>query len=395
MRILFVHENFGSFGGAEANVLTTAQELQNRGHEVQLIYEKTTGKEVDSWNETFFLKTSRAQFYDKSVTEISKPDLIYLHKYSDLKVLKTLLNSGIPMVRMIHDHELYCMRGSKYNVWNRKVCHRSFSGGCLVPCGAFIGRKSGSLWPLKWVSYSKKSSELKLSRECHLFIVASEYMKQELIHNGFPNEKIVIHPPVPSLKRDVQKKNRGKNIILYVGQITRGKGLDLLIKALSHLKTDYQCVVVGTGNFQSYCENLAWRLGLKDKVLFTGFLSPQQIESYYKQADIFVLSSIWPEPFGLVGLEAMSHALPVVAFDVGGVKEWLIHDYNGILCKELTSKCLSSNIRKLLSDKRMAEQMGENGAAFFEKNFSFANYIQGLEEIMRGVVFEDSYKVAV
>jgi len=389
MKIMYVHENFGFLGGAESNIYTTARELKARGHQVSVAYEKSTGKDEARWKDNFEKSLSISDLNGHSSEMFANADLLYLHKCSKLKILKSLLSSKVPIVRMIHDHELCCMRKYKYNYWTRAVCHKSFSPYCLIPCGGFVGRSRDQFWPLKWISYSEKKAELDVSRQCDRFIVASEYMKMELVNNGFHGKKILIHAPVPAEgKKSYPQASRGKNIILFVGQITRGKGVDVLMKALALLQMRFQCFIVGDGHYRSYCENLSRELGLNDRVVFTGFLNPEQIEAYYTNADVLAVSSVWPEPFGLVGLEAMRYSLPTVAFDVGGIREWLSHGYNGLICRDISPQALAVNLRKMLSEKEMAAQMGENGASLLKEKFSFDKYMEGLENIMEDVVNE-------
>src|SRR5207244_1249109 len=96
--------------------------------------------------------------------QILEPDLIYVHKMDDLAVLETLLESRTPLARMVHDHDLYCMRSYKYNPLTRAVCHRAASTYCVFPCGATVARKRGGGFPLKWVSYRAKQAEIALNR---------------------------------------------------------------------------------------------------------------------------------------------------------------------------------------------------------------------------------------
>ena len=142
MRILFIHERFGAFGGAEANILATATELKERGHAVGIVHGPATGKGHDAWSDVF-----QSRFLlgpgNESVVSASKtfrPDVIYVHKMSDLKVLEALLDSDIAIARMVHDHDLYCMRSYKYNYFTRAICERPASPACLFPCGAFMTR---------------------------------------------------------------------------------------------------------------------------------------------------------------------------------------------------------------------------------------------------------------
>ena len=68
---------------------------------------------------------------------------------------------------------------------------------------------------------------------------------------------------------------------------------------------------------------LASKLKISDRVVFTGRVDHEKLESYYAAARLVVVPSRWPEPFGMVGIEAMARGRPVVAFDTGGIGDWL------------------------------------------------------------------------
>jgi len=80
--------------------------------------------------------------------------------------------------------------------------------------------------------------------------------------------------------------------------------------------------------------------------------------AYYSDASVAVVSSAWPEPFGAVGLEAMRYGLPLVAFDAGGVKEWLMDGVSGFLVPHMDRAQFAARIEHLLRDKSLARQMG-------------------------------------
>ncbi len=146
MRVLFVHERFGAMAGAEANLYLTATEFKRRGHCVGIIHGRPTGKAESRWNDTFAhkfaLNGNATQSVESALAEFT-PDIVYVHKMADLDVIETLLRSRARLVRMIHDHDIYCMRSYKYNYFSRKVCKRAASAYCVFPCGGFSCAESG------------------------------------------------------------------------------------------------------------------------------------------------------------------------------------------------------------------------------------------------------------
>src|SRR5882762_7337532 len=200
MKLLFVHQNLGALGGAEANIQITANELRSRGHTVALLHGPGTGRSEqafrDTFSETFPLSGADKTETATAVVDEFGPEVIYLHNLADLGVIEALLTAGVPVVRMVHDHAMYCMRGHKYNVFTRNICTRPASLYCVFPCGASISRNRQGGLPVSWVSYAAKRKEIRLNQQCERMVVYSDYCKEELIRNGFDAGKIHIHVPI-------------------------------------------------------------------------------------------------------------------------------------------------------------------------------------------------------
>lgn len=385
MRLLYVHERIGALGGAEANVLVTGEELRRRGHTVGLAHGRGTDQGEAEWRATFghrFPIGSRgADDIGRALAEF-RPDIAFLHKFSDPTVLAALLAGGLPVVRMVHDHDLYCMRGYKYNVLTRHICLRAASTYCVFPCGASVARDHAGGFPLRWVSYGDKRREISLNQRIPHLVVASAYMRDELLRNGFSADRIEVHAPVPRATATAAAPSFGpRNLIVYAGQIIRGKGVDVLLEALAEVTAPFECVILGDGSQRAECERLSLRLGLQDRVTFAGFVPQSRIAAYYRDASLAVMSSLWPEPFGATGLEAMRCGLPVVAFDAGGISEWLLDGINGFLVPWKDHSAFAARINTLLGDKALARRLGETGRQLATDRFGFSTYVDGLENL--------------
>jgi glycosyltransferase involved in cell wall biosynthesis len=250
-----------------------------------------------------------------------------------------------------------------------------------------VGRNQGSGFPLRWISYFNRRKEIQINQQFERLIVATNYMKQELLRNNFDEQKIEIHAPTPPrMGLPEPRKSADSNLIIYTGQIIRGKGVDVLLHALKEVKSDFQCLIFGDGGHRPYCEALCRKLGLSERVHFKGYVSQQELLNYYGLARMMVMSSVWAEPFGAAGLEGMHHALPVVAFDAGGIKEWLLDGQNGFLVPWMDHLRYAQCIDTLLQNKMLAETMGENGRQLLAEKFNFSAYVDGLEKMFARVI---------
>lgn len=386
MKVLFVHDRFGSLGGAESNILAVAQALRERGHSPAILHGPGTGHGEERWRTVFEKCFPLARSGNCAAIQAAlwdfEPDVLYVHKMADLEVLQMITGCGVPAIRMVHDHDMYCMRSYKYDWLSRKICTRPASLYCVLRCGACVARSRDGIWPLRWVSYRNKRREIALNRGFSRLVVASEYMRQELLRNGFERAQICIHPPVPRAAEARSASSfSSRNLIIYSGQIIRGKGVDILLHGLSQVKQPFECVILGDGNHKRYCEELATELGLAHSVRFAGFVPQDELRRYFAEASVAVMSSVWPEPFGASGLEAMRFGLPVVAFDAGAIKEWLIDGVNGLLAPWMDTAGFAARIDSLLADKSLARRLGEKARASVNAQFEFSKYVSDLEEL--------------
>ncbi len=392
MRILFVHERFGALGGAEANAVITAEELKKKGHEIGILHGKRTGKGDERWEKVFGWRrelgsSTNRVFFVRDALRAYEPDVIYVHKMAELDVIEALVRSAYPIVRMVHDHDIYCMRSYKYSYRSREICTRSASLYCVFGCGAFLARNHGEGFPLKYVSSMDKKREIALNREFDRMVVVTDFMRAELLKNGFDANKIEIHPPVPRPgDPDLRSSFSDRNLIVYAGQIIRGKGVDVLMEALALLKSPFECIILGDGSHQPYCQQLADKLGIGDRVTFKGFIPQEELKNFYRECTVVAVSSVWPEPIATVGLEVMRYGLPVVAFDAGGIKDWLYNDVNGFLVPWMDRIAYARALDRLLQDKALARSMGEQGLRIVSEKFDFEGYIDGLEDLFQRVI---------
>ena len=391
LNILFVHERFGALAGAEANAFITGSELSARGHKVGILHGPGTGKQEDRWDQAFpfryaLQKSGNVAIVEQALNDF-RPDAVYVHKMADLDVIQTLVDSGVPLVRMVHDHDIYCMRSYRYNVATREICNRPVSGHCVFPCMGNIARNREGGFPLKWQSYADKKREVALNREFDRMVVVTKFMREQLLINGFDADRIEIHAPVPrNVDASIKSTFSDRNLIVYAGQIVRGKGVDMLIRSLARMTVPFECVILGDGNHRASCEKLSRNLGLEDRVHFKGFVPQEELKDYYRGCSAIALSSVWPEPIATIGLEVMRYGLPVVAFDAGGISDWLLDGHNGFLAPWMDVDAFANSLDTLLRDKQKAREMGENGRKLVTQRYEFESYISDLENMFHQVV---------
>jgi glycosyltransferase involved in cell wall biosynthesis len=156
--------------------------------------------------------------------------------------------------------------------------------------------------------------------------------------------------------------------VLFVGRLITRKGVDYLLRAMPLLseKVPVHLHVVGGGDKAAAWQALARELQLEDTVTFHGIVSNEKLRRQYARADAFVLPAIVDERgdtegLGVVLVEALSFAVPVVASDVGGIPDVIKDEYTGLLVPEKDPEALAAAIARVLQDRPLAESLARRG----------------------------------
>jgi glycosyltransferase involved in cell wall biosynthesis len=175
--------------------------------------------------------------------------------------------------------------------------------------------------------------------------------------------------------------------VAFLGRMTRLKGGDLLIRAVhdaaQRLGAPVPLLMMGDGPQRMEWESLAARLEVP--CTFSGWVSGRRRWELLRRCSVAALPSIWPEPFGLVGLEAGAVGVPTIAADVGGVREWLRDGTNGILVPAPASPAsFGAALARLLSDPT-AQRRLRAGATRMASEMTVARHVDRLEPVLRAV----------
>lgn len=386
MRILFVNSLRGYYGGVEQVVQDYSRGLMQRGHECFLAYARD-GRDPEvyknSFTETYkchqLVENEQGVTFQEIINKVS-PEVVFVHKVEQLP-RDFEKKRSYQRVLMVHDHDLWCPKGTGYYTRNRKICHKAAGLPCYLD-GAFIERAEDGAIPFKYRSIKKKIQEMRRYQHFDTILVISEYLKQQLVKNRFSSEHIRIHNPV--INQDVIDLVPLPEVpkILFVGSLIRGKGVDLLLRALAELSCDFQLDIVGTGKSEDELRNLATKLDLNNRLKFFGWVPHNKLSSFYHEARVVAIPSCWPEPFGLIGQEAMLHARPVVAFKVGGIPDWCDNGKNGFTVPEQDVAMFAKALERLLTDYQLAREMGLNGLRKVQSEFVFKDNLDQLESIL-------------
>ena len=237
----------------------------------------------------------------------------------------------------------------------------------------------------QWTYFRRRE---KLKHQTQMFIAVSEFIKNKLIGQGFPSDKILVHyigvdtklfQSNPAIQR--------QPIVLFVGRLTEKKGCEYLIQAMGKVQAampEVELVVIGDGLLRSSLEQQA-KTSLR-RYRFLGVQQPEIVRDWMHQAQVFCVPSITAksgdsEGFGLVFTEAQAVGLPVVSNASGGISEAVKHGETGFLVAERDAEGLAAYILRLLEDRELWQQFSCRGQERVRSVFDLHSQTKKLESI--------------
>lgn len=228
------------------------------------------------------------------------------------------------------------------------------------------------------------------------FIAVSRGLKEQLVSGGVPGNKVTViyngivpeefsPPEEPGASRGKLGFGPETPLVGIVARLHTVKGHRYFLEAAREVllqRPDARFWVVGDGPCRFALEGLAGRLGIAGQVTFTGFV--EDVRSLMADLNLLVISSLW-EGFGLTAVEAMALGVPVVATEVGGLPEVVLHGETGLLVPPANSAALAKSIAWMLDHPGATGEMAKKGGKAVREKFTAAVMARRTEELYRRV----------
>jgi glycosyltransferase involved in cell wall biosynthesis len=227
--------------------------------------------------------------------------------------------------------------------------------------------------------YASAGRRLDALRRADLAVAYSSAVDRHLARNGVTRRALV--PLFTTMVARAGDGHANRRRVVFAGRLVRPKGAHVLIRAARDL--DVELVVCGEGREAPALRALARRLGIESRVAFRGWLDAQDLAGELADASVVAIPSLWPEPFGLVGIEALAAGRPVVASATGGVSDWLQDGVSGLLVRPGDARALARALGELLSDPERQRAMGAAGRSAVAERFSRERHVATLAESYR------------
>lgn len=236
--------------------------------------------------------------------------------------------------------------------------------------------------------FNKKNS---LIEQASLFIAVSNYIRSELLEQGFPDEKIRVH--YIGIDTSIYQFNsaiKRDNIVLFVGRLVEKKGCKYLIEAMQLLNNkDIKLVIIGDGPLRFELEKQASKASINYQ--FLGHQPSQEVKKWMMKSKLLCVPSITAcngdsEGFGMVFAEAQAIGTPVVSTNSGGIPESVKHMKTGLLAEEGDSKKLAEYIGTLLTENKLWEEYSKAGIKRVNEKFCLQKQTKKLENMYKLII---------
>ena len=397
MKIIFANNYFYLRGGSERVFFDEMEMLEANGKNVVPFtrhFEKNQSSEffqyfaspIEYEHAPFFNKISAAgkMIYSKEVKYklleligFVKPDIIHAHNiYGRLTsaVIDAAKKKKIPVVMTLHDYKLVCpsylmlsagkacdaCKGTAFYNCFFKKCHKgSLPASLVYTIEAYFSR------------YFKKYDSVKY------FISPSTFLLKKHIKAGITASKLLYLPNSIKLN-EFEPEFSNKSYILFVGRLSKEKGVLTLLKAAKEL--DMSVRIVGDGSIKPDCEKFVKENEINN-VDFLGYKSGDELKELFRNAAFIVFPSECYENAPMTILEAFAYGKPVIGSNIGGIPEMIIDGETGLLFEPGNVNDLSEKIRYLFSDTSLIYQMGIKARKKVEEEYNAELHYQRLMEV--------------
>ena len=257
-------------------------------------------------------------------------------------------------------------------------CTRSHGLGC-VPNVALRGcahTHHVRSWPS---TYKRTSRALEALKRADLAVSYSSAVDRHLSANGVTRRKVI--PLFTTMVPTTGSGHATRRRVVFAGRVVAPKGVGILIRAARSVDAEF--VICGDGWRLDAMRRLARRLGVQERVCFKGWLSAEELARELAEASVVAVPSLWPEPFGLVGIEALAAGRPVVASSTGGIGDWLEDGVNGLRVRPGDPRALARALNELLADPTRQQAMGAAGKQMVAARFSAQHHLAALLDAYR------------
>lgn len=362
MKTLHINDKTTVSGGVEVYIHNLMPLLRERGIETHWISTGiSAGKAwIESEDGNWNWKGNSPSLEKSPLLEwIDDQTVFHVHSLSEPKLIRQLFQMA-PVVRHMHEPRMFCPGQGKFWAADETICEIPFGPHCVLH--AYTKRCCNRHPKTLRKQYANTHYEVnEASTQYSAIITNSNWTHAEALKAGYPSDALhLLHcftealPEPPSVNTEPR--------VVFTGRLSRTKGVHYLLHAMPQVLRSVpnaQLDVLGSGHNETEFKQLAKDLQIDHATFFHGWSDRKTAHKITSKASVVAFPSIYPEAFGISGIEAMMLGKPVVGFNVGGVPDWLKDGRTGISVPAKDSNALAIGLTKILTDQSLRNRMGE------------------------------------
>ena len=378
--MLLLHNRYQQPGGEDQVYAAEGDLLETHGHEVvRYTVHNDQAEEMSRpalarstvWNKAVYAEL-------RGLIRRERPEIAHFHNTFPLispAAYYAARAEGVPMVQTLHNYRLFCLNALFFR--DGRVCEDCLGKAlpwpgvvhsCYRQNRAASGVVAGMLSIHRALNTWKKT--------VHSYVALTAFAREKFVEGGLPAEKVVVKPNFV-FPDTGPGKGRG-DFCLFVGRLSKEKGIDTLLAAWERLKGRARLKIVGDGPM---APEVAHAAGNLDGVEWMGRQPKEVVQNLMKDARCLVFPSVWYEGFPMVIVEAAAAGLPVVASDLGSMTSLVEHGRTGLRFRPGDPAELARRVEWSSSHPAEMDRMRGRTRSEFEAEYSAEKNYRTLREI--------------
>jgi glycosyltransferase involved in cell wall biosynthesis len=386
MRILFIHNLYQYAGGEDVVLEMENNLLKNAGIETEvLIFDNKeiqgTWRKIITGIRTVYSSKSRKILAEK--IESFRPDLIHVHNFFPLaspSIFYEARSRQIPIVMTLHNYRLICPGYSLF--YHGKIYEASVNR--IFPLDAIMkGVYRDSRFQTAAVALMTGTHKLlgTWRNKVDRYIALTEFARNKFLNSSLnvSPEKLVVKP---NFTPDYGAGGGNRSdYFLFIGRLTEEKGIPVLLETFR--KTSAKIKILGDGPLKEDILNLCSE---RSNVEYLGFKSKSEIVQLLQNARALVFPSTWYEGMPMTIIESFSTATPVIASDLGGPAEMIVHRENGLKFSPGSSLSLLEQLRIISEDQDLWQLLSKNARNSYLQKYTQKRNLELLIKIYNDLI---------
>ncbi|MDD5465398.1 MAG: glycosyltransferase family 4 protein [Candidatus Omnitrophica bacterium] len=368
MKVLIIHNHYLEKGGEDEVFSAEAKVLEERGHKV-IRYEKSNEyiKSLPFFRKVIFillrLNFSRVVYKEiKEIIKKEKPDIAHIHNiffYITPAVYYALKEEDIPVVQSLHNYRFFCLKGIFFR--KGKVCERCKDKRFFH---AVVGRCWNSSFILSFFLAKLIFKRNPFFKNADSYIATSRFSRNKFIEFGLEEQRMHLKPNFLTI--EPESGSQEHNYALFIGRLVDYKGVETLMGAYN-LNPAFNLKIIGDGPLKERVYDFS---SSYDNVEFLGKIDRDLLLKTIRGASFIIFPSECYENMPLVIMESFALSKPVLASNLGAIKEFVIDGFSGVLFEPGNINDLAAKITYLFFHNKERMEMGKNANKIYRDQFN-------------------------